>query len=139
MKYYKIKIQEKDSVKTAVMLAETKEEVEKVCVQNKIKDYEIAEIGQGEFNKLKGKSPETKEELVKKWEESHKKTEQIDITKFKGKKIIPFEGCPYKIEEKYQEATKENILVVASSLNPFGFKDAKSAARYLMDIGFEIK
>lgn len=139
MKYYKITIQEKDSVKTAVTAAETKEKVEEACAKNKLENYKIDEIGQGEFNKLKGKAPETKEELIKKWEESHKETEKIDITKFKGKKIIPFEGCPYKIEEKYQEATKENIIAVASSLNPFGFKDAKSAARYLMDIGFKIK
>jgi len=139
MKYYKITMQEKDSVKTAVTSAETKQEVENICKKNKIEDFSISEIGQGEFNKLKGKAPETKEELIKKWEESHKETEKIDITKFKGKKIIPFEGCPYKIEEKYQEATKENIIAVASSLNPFGFKDAKSAARYLMDVGFKIK
>jgi len=139
MKYFKITITEGDSLKNAAASAEKIEEVEEICKKNKLENYKVSEISLDEFKKMKGKTPETKAEISKKFEASHKETAAIDIAKFKGKKIIPFKDCPYRIEEKYQSATKENILLVAGSLNPFGFKDAKSAARYLLSIGFEIK
>jgi hypothetical protein len=140
MKYFKITIEENDKLNVAVASAETEERIQTAC-KNKLAEgsYRIEEISINEFKKLKGKTPETKEEIKNKFEEIHEETKAIDITKFKGKKIIPFEGCPYRIEEKYQEATKENILLIASSLNPFGFKDAKSAVKYLLGIGFKIK
>lgn len=142
MKYFKITIKERgsDKVNIAVASAESLEKIEAACKKSlERKDYTIAEISIDEFKKIKGKEPETKEEAEKKFQESHEETKAIDMSKFKGKKIVPFEGCPYSIEPKYQEATKENILLVAGSLNPFGFKDAKSATRYLLSIGFEIK
>ena len=140
MKYFKIVINNGDKQSIAVASADTLEKIVEVCKKSlEGKAHTISEISIDEFKKIKGKTPETKEEVKDKFEKSHEETKAIDITKFKGKKIIPFDGCPYRIEEKYQEATKENILLVAGSLNPFGFKDAKSAARYLLSIGFEIK
>lgn len=140
MKYFKITIEENDKLNVAVASAESEEKIKTACEKKlKVGSYKIEEISINDFKKLKGKTPETKEELKEKFKKISEETNAIDISKFKGKKIIPFEGCPYRIEEKYQEATKENILLIASSLNPFGFKDAKSATKYLLNIGFEFK
>jgi len=139
MKYFKISIEGNGEIKNAVANGETLEVVEAYCKKSKLENFTIEEINFKEFEKIKKQTPETKEELKKEAKKRHEEASKIDLEKFKGKKLIPFEGCPYKILTGFENATKENILVVANSLNPFGFKKSKEAAKYLLDIGFKIK
>ena len=142
MKYFKISIKNNNEVKIATTEAEDESIVKKACEEQKLGEYTIEEISLEQLRKLNSKAPEkreSKEEIIERLKKEKEEVEKIDLNKIKGKKIVPFEGCPYKINKGFEEATKENIIAVANTMTPFPFRDAKLATKFLMDRGFEIK